>query len=421
MSGRAVFLFLPWALAIFLPTLADSRTWHVLNDGSGEAPSVQAGIDSSGSGDTVLVGPGTYGENINFLGKEVVVLSQVGPAVTILDGGAREESVVLMISDEGSGAILDGFTITNGRGHRISVDQTDGGGIFIRARTPIIRNNVFYRNTGLPYGGAIYIDAASQTAIPVATIIEDNVFDQNHASLGGAIADLWGDTIIKGNIFRNNGAVYDGGGIFIWMRSGEPIVEYNQFWDNLAQDHGGGVYASDQGISRGMILVRNLFVRNRASGSGNGDTGSGGAIWYSFGGGVLSNNTLVNNIGTGESICGGGGLLLDGTNSNLEVTDNIIAFNGSCGLACETQVATLPGRNCFWQNVDGDLGSAQRTCDAGWRSLAVVTNPLFCDPAADDYTLASNSPVLGMGAFPDQACPPVSIKRVTWGRLKSTY
>src|SRR6185436_4857285 len=129
-----------------------------------------------------------------FLGKDVVVLSESGPATTILDGGGSEESVVLMSQDEGSGAILDGFTITNGRGHRISIDQTDGGGIFIRARTPIIRNNYFFRNSGSPYGGAIYIDAASATSIPVATDIQNNTFEQNNASLGGAIADLWGDT-----------------------------------------------------------------------------------------------------------------------------------------------------------------------------------------------------------------------------------
>jgi hypothetical protein len=420
MRGWGRSFYLAAALVLFFPTIAHSRTWHVQNDGSGDAPTIQAGIDSSSTGDSVLVNSGTYLENIDFLGKDVVLLSQSGPATTIIDGSGKEESVVLMTHDEGSGAILDGFTITNGRGHRIGSTQNVGGGVYVHAKSPVIRNNYFFRNSGSPYGGAIYIGTASEIAIPVAPIIEDNVFEQNSASLGGAIADLWGDAIITANIFRHNDAIYDGGAIFIWMRSGSPRVENNQFWENQAQDHGGGIYASDQGISRSMILRQNLFVRNIANGFGNGDTGSGGAIWFSFGG-FLSNNTLVANIGMGESNCGGGGLLLDSAPVDLQVTDNIIAFNGSCGLACEIQVATLPGRNCFWQNVDGDFGSAQRTCDAGWNSLAVITNPLFCDPSADDFTLASNSPVLGMGAFSDPACPPVSIKHVTWGRLKVTY
>ena len=101
---------------------------------------VGAAIAVAASGDTILVCPGSYIENINFGGKAIVVRSTAGPAVTILDGNAVD-SVVTFATGETSTSILEGFTIRNGRA------PFDGGGIRIVSASPVIRHNLIAGNT----------------------------------------------------------------------------------------------------------------------------------------------------------------------------------------------------------------------------------------------------------------------------------
>ena len=81
---------------------------------------IQAGIDASSDADTVLVQPGTYYENINFNGKNIVlgslfITTQDTSYIskTVIDGG-KNGSVVTFESEEDSTAVLSGFTIQNG-------------------------------------------------------------------------------------------------------------------------------------------------------------------------------------------------------------------------------------------------------------------------------------------------------------------
>ena len=81
---------------------------------------IQDAIDAATNGDTIIVRPGTYVENIDFLGKEITLISEQGPEVTIIDGGKPSNpdygSVVTFINGESPNTILEGFTITNGTG-----------------------------------------------------------------------------------------------------------------------------------------------------------------------------------------------------------------------------------------------------------------------------------------------------------------
>lgn len=73
---------------------------------------IQGGINVAVNGDTVLVAPGTYKENINFDGKAITVTSSAGPQSTIIDGSAGPVAVQF-VSGETRASILNGFTIEN--------------------------------------------------------------------------------------------------------------------------------------------------------------------------------------------------------------------------------------------------------------------------------------------------------------------
>src|SRR5260370_26647556 len=106
----------------------------------GSQPTVQAGINAAKNGDTVLVGPGTYVENINFNGKAITLTSSSGPAVTIIDGN-HNGTVVTFNHSETASSVLSGFTIQNG-----FQSGGFGAGITITSASPTISANVITEN-----------------------------------------------------------------------------------------------------------------------------------------------------------------------------------------------------------------------------------------------------------------------------------
>ena len=69
-------------IVLAVPVLAHAATLKVPS----QYPTIQDAIDASVNGDTVLVEPGTYVENIDFKGKAILVQSSGGPGGTVIDG-----------------------------------------------------------------------------------------------------------------------------------------------------------------------------------------------------------------------------------------------------------------------------------------------------------------------------------------------
>jgi len=110
-------------------TLSQAAIIHV----PGDQPTIQAGITVAVTGDTVVVDPGTYFENVNFNGKAITVSSAGGPHVTIIDGG-NVAPVATFSQGETPGAVLKRFTLQHGT----STFETGymAGGVYISSSSP---------------------------------------------------------------------------------------------------------------------------------------------------------------------------------------------------------------------------------------------------------------------------------------------
>ncbi len=259
-DGGGVTHYREVALGI-MPTPYYGPVWHistaghdVIGNGSETFPfrTIQKGIESSKSGDTVLAEKGRYVENINFLGKAILVGSnfiydhlESTIDSTIIDGDSSG-SVVSFWSYEGSNSIIRGFTLTHGY-------SPYGGGIYCDGSSPTIVDNVLVGNACSVYerGSGIFCGYGSRARIfrnliyhskgaPAirfyshceGQVINNTVCDN---SLGGLSIRYDSFVYVKNNIFCINAAF----GIQTELVS-EADISYNDVYGQ-----GNGNYIGD--------------------------------------------------------------------------------------------------------------------------------------------------------------------------------
>ena len=414
MNARRSFFPLTFALGLSLPSLAHSRTWQVHNDGFGDAPTIQAGIDSAAAGDTVLVHPGTYLEAIDYLGKTIVLRSLAGPEVTTIDATGRNTWAVLIQGVGSREAVLEGMRITGGN-----------AGVFIHTSQPSIRGNIIVGNE--PGGGIL---GSASNFSPWFPLIQGNTIINNRSSnLGGGIQLLQRmvPDILDNYVADNEAIDGDGGGIYVRsFPEGLITIRGNTVVRNKAGDHGGGIYVAMINSPPPALQAEiswNLIANNVAHGSAI--TGvSGGGLHLIETDAWVHHNTIVGNEGGGAPSTLGGGIGVERIGSPL-IEKNIIAFTTQGGgVNCVGGATPTLRDNLAWENAGGH-GVGQ--CSDWWQSNGnVVENPYFCDMAAADFRVASNSGVMThpagpLGAFSDPGCGPVAVLQTTWGRIKAIY
>jgi len=172
---------------------------------------IQDAIAYASNDDVIVVSPGSYCENIDFMGKDVRLVSEMGAQSTIIDG-CRLGSVVTFKNGELYSSVIEGFTLKNGSGTYDSYwNDYYGAGIFCENNSsPKIVGNIVTSNWAdggynRGKGGGIYCNCSSP-------IIVENVICDNYAFNGGGVYCYDSFAIVRNNIIKNNRGNNGGGG-----------------------------------------------------------------------------------------------------------------------------------------------------------------------------------------------------------------
>tara|TARA_Y100001970_G_scaffold294323_1_gene450557 strand:+ start:13587 stop:16652 length:3066 start_codon:yes stop_codon:yes gene_type:complete len=360
------------------------------------------------NGDTVLVEPGTYYEEIDFMSKSIFLLSTDGPSVTSIianseDGYIEEQNSVITIRDANqSFAYLDGFTLQGGYGKGVDFEYfisvasdpemfndmmynyISSGGVSIINSSVTLSNLIIKNNSARNFGAGIGI-VDSYTELNNIILEENNIPDTD--ALGGSgIAINGGATSINNCTIRDNSVglnayqLNGGGGILCGFNfAGNPlelIITNSQIYNNSA-NIGAGIGALSGNIQLNHVLMY----------ANHGDYGSAISLGEPLGLVVdninmsIINSTITDNQGV---ISFG---LID--NSNVIIANSILWNEQS-----EYEFSPLPNNSII--NVESYYSDIRILNDFESTS-SISLDPLFIDINNYNFNLTETSPCIDSG------------------------
>lgn len=252
---------------------------------------IQAAISAAATGDTILVSPGIYFENINFRAKGIMVASTYiltndtsAISSTVINGSQPvnpDSASCVIIASKVPGTAMDstasliGFTITGGKGtkwddeHAPGSIYREGGGILIQYLSPRILHNRITNNEATDMSGGM--QSAGGGAIRCGDsnpLIRNNVIDNNRGRYGAGIVFNYCGGMISNNLIIHNSGGQDFGGSGLWIlganaQASPRTVVNNTIVYNYSVGPGGGIRAWNT-----TITIKNNILWGNTAGLG---------------------------------------------------------------------------------------------------------------------------------------------------------
>lgn len=375
---------------------------------------IQDAISAAQNGDTILVAPGIYQENIIYNGKEIVIGSlylitgdTTYTDLTIIDGGGQSvnQSTVSFLSGETSAAVLSGFTIRNGW-----AAGTHAGGITVSNASPVVDGCQIVDN----FGDAGFFEGIGIACRNGSPVFRDCLIENNLAAANGNFSHNGGGIFISGGApyfidckIRNNNIIshpFDrnyGGALYA---NNTEAIFFNCLFEGNSADHGGAVYLNGGNASQTITFHECTFRNNTVKWNGaaihmhhlyeqqlwvenclfygNNDLQGGWTIWGDFTN-FTGPTVVINQMTMADNLTGG---LFVTEAAQLAVSNSIIYFNRGNEIGPNMLI-----NDFTYSNISG-LGAGLNNIDE---------DPIFCNPTLNDYQLAANSPCLTAGSGGD--------------------
>ena len=404
------------------------------------ATNIQEAVDAADSGDTVLVAGGIYdigGRTVGtgmltnrvVIDKPITVESLMGPEVTVIEGakapGGGNGDGAIRCVHLGDGAILSGFTLTNGA-TRIEGDwpaDCRGGGVWCESQTALASNCVIIGNSAQSGGGAysgtlndciLTGNSAGSGGGAWWSKLDNCTLTGNSASgsAGGAHGGVLNNCTLTGNSASDGGGAYSG-------TLNNCTLTGNSASGSAGGAHGGVLNnctltgnSADTGGGVAHCTLYNCVLNRNSARRGGGGGGWPIYVTDGFGNKVLKapagefNNCMISDNSAAEVGGGvyGGGLL------NCTLTGNTATTGGAVagldpgnfadgGIRC-ILTNCIVYDNSATNGPNYHIASLSYSCTTPMPTNGIgnITNePAFVNPAAGDFHLRYGSPCIDAG------------------------
>jgi hypothetical protein len=362
---------------------ARAETYYVGPEGS-----IQTAINNAKDNDKIIVLPGTYTENINFLGKRIILKStdpeNPDTVTNTVIRGNGSGPVVTFNNGEDVNSVLKGVSITGGNSYY------KGAGIYCLKSSPTISNCIVKDN--ISGDGSSIMCQESSASISDCTATQNTGAVAIHCRGNTRITNCKVSENISSGVYGYDGMIVNkciingnkGGG----LSSGRNITAN----ECVISDNGGvGISCYDN------TLIQNSVIK--------GNKGGGVNIWGHSS--KIINSIIINNKGIAAINCA--------YKRNVTIDNCTISNNSSQGVYCMGSTMNLNncilfgnlkpeiyvGGNMYWTGtlsiLYSNIPGGEKDVDIEqygiltWGTGNIDVDPLFADPNNNDYHLKSQA------------------------------